>query len=723
MKSMMKKTLSVIIALAMILVPMSVFAAAGDPIAVPSYEYCIYSGDMVTVGAGETIYFEISTEGSDATYDFVVEGTGDFDVTICTEDGAGAYLDGTPVSAVNGKVETTIAGYASTYYYCAFAITNNSAESVDYTCTIAFPQGSQSNPYPVTLAVGGTVNVTVPAYAQYYVSATLPEQYVDYQLTITGNTGFGIAEGYMPTWDNNGTYVGTVASYWGPASVCILNNTDVEQTYTLALDNMPLGAQSNPDALPVNETVTKDLVNQEYWYTWTAEEDGTFTFEIDNALCADGWTYNLQHNDNVYNFSTGWGESDKNVCEVAVVAGDTILLGVSIPTYYPEIDYYDIYTPASGTVVFTTTFSTGDDNQGGEDIGGDKGEEGGDDVNYAESGEYLVVGDNTVVVDGGYEYTIYTFEPTEEGEYTFTSDNSVMGIVSNNGMWVTVESVADAVNSNEFSWECTAVGQSIWVAVQAETNIANITITRAELDTSDEIPWVDYENMVTPEAFTYEGDADKLVYVDAEDDVDDSMNVYYNDEDGYYHYGSEDGPIIYVNLDESMMSIVSLVGNGKLVGANYDENGEVSELVDCTAAIMEYIACADAVETADGTLTLYPLTDDLVVMYIACGDYMGWYGENGWLELDTADAWMFACYYELDETADDGNNDNTGDNVGDNTNDNAGDNAGDNNTGNVADPEIPNTDSKAFGVAIAMMATVAALGATVVTTKKSKRVK
>lgn len=726
MKSMMKKTLSVIIALAMILVPMSVFAATGDPVAMP--ENFIWSGSVVTVEAGATTYFELG--GSVGTFDFIVEGTGDFTVAACTEgNGTEPYAEGTPVASVDGVVTTQLGIFESTYGCGAFAITNNSAEAVDYTCTVVFPEGSQDNPKALTLVVGDTATVTVPAGSQYYVAAALPVMGMEYQLTITGNTGFGFTNGMgMPMWDTSGTYVGTIAAYGGAANFAIVNNTAEDQTYTLALADIPkpLGSEFNPDELPMDTTTTKALEGDEYWYAWTATEDGTFTFTYENDLCVDGWTYYIEHGEDVYFYSTAWDEYEYVSCSFDVVAGDEVKVSVSIPTYFPETEYYDAYYDAYvynyGDVVFTTAFTT-ENSGGGEDIGG--GDEGGEDVNYVESGESLVVGDNMAVVDGDYEYTIYTFEPTEEGEYTFTSDDSVMGIVSNNGMWITVESVADAVNSNEFSWECTGVGQTIWVAVKADANIANITITRAELDTSDEIPWVDYENMETPEDFTFEGNADNLVYIDVEDDVDDSMIVYYNPEDGLYHYGSEDGPIVYVNLDESMMSMVGVAGNGKLVAAVYDEEGNIVELVDCTEAMMEYIAAADYVETADGTLTLYPLTDDLAIMYIVCGDYMGWYGEEGWLELDTADAWMFACYYELDETADDGDE---GDNSGDNTGDNAGDNAGDNTDDNagsgdsVADPEIPNTNAEAVGVAFAMMATAAALGATVVS-KKSKRVK
>lgn len=695
MKSMMKKTLSVIIALAMILVPMSVFAAAGDPVPVPSWEYCIYSGSTVTVGAGETIYFEIATEGSTDTLGFLVEGTGDFDVTVCTEDGAGAYLDGTPVSAIDGMVETTITGFESTYYYCAFAITNNSAEAVDYTCTIAFPQGSQSNPYPITLAVGGTATVTIPAYTEYYVGATLPEPMTEYQLTITGNTGFGVSEGWMPTWDTDGEIVTTTSAYYGPANICIVNNTEVEQTYTLALDNMPLGASSNPDTAVIGSQTATVSDNGSYHYTWTAVEDGTVTVSMD---AESGWMYQVSVEPisgewaDYYTSDMHWYDDDPSVPSesIVVAAGDIVSIMVST---YDATGYYSPAGSVDWTLEFTTdlTGDEGGDDIGGGDIGG--GDEGGEDVNYVESGESLFVGHNMCVVDGGYEYTIYTFEPTEEGVYTFTSDDSKMGIVSYNGLWITIDPSAETVNANEFVWECTGVGQSIWVAVKADTNIANITITREDRAPVVEVPWTIYENVVTPEDFTFEGNADELVYVDVEDETVDTAVL---GEDGYYHLNSADGEILYVSLDDALVSMLAAQSYGQLIYVEQDENLVVLSKTDYNDAFAEYAACADE-ETM-----LYPLTVDLMEMLKSVGTHQGWYLENGYAGT-SEDAWMFLCYYV--PAAEDGGN------------------QGGNEGGNVPDPEIPNTGAEAFGVAIAMMATAAALGATVVTTKKSKRVK
>ena len=42
---------------------------------------------------------------------------------------------------------------------------------------------------------------------------------------------------------------------------------------------------------------------------------------------------------------------------------------------------------------------------------------------------------------------------------------------------------------------------------------------------------------------------------------------------------------------------------------------------------------------------LYPLTDDLMLIFQRIGAYRDWYGAEGWVGGELEDAWMFACYY------------------------------------------------------------------------------
>ena len=410
----------------------------------------------------------------------------------------------------------------------------------------------------------------------------------------------------------------------------------------------PVGTWGNPEVISAG-TYAANLASgsQGYYYSWTAAETGTATIAMDSA---SGWMYSVngEMTDGSFIYGdTHWCDDDPVVASesIAVNAGD--ILTISVNTYDPA----DPWSAPAGTVNWTLSFTAGaaggDDGEGGDDIGGgDIG--GGDDeeeVNYAYSDTYLEVGTNAYVLDAGYPYTIFTFEPTETGKYIISAD-ALVGIVSYNGMWVSVDPSAETVAANSVEWDCTGVGQSIWVAVFADTNIANITVEKEEL-VIKEIEKIEYENVVTPEEFIFEGDANELVYVDTEDDI---ADVAVLGEDGYYHLNSATGPILYANLNDSIMPLLDAYGYGQIKDVIYDEEGDAIAVVDYNSAYMEYFSNAFYVETEENDMYLYPLTEDIMAIYQNVGANNGWYGEEGWVGGTEEDAWMFACYYFEGET-------------------------------------------------------------------------
>ena len=280
----MKKILSIALALCMLLtiLPMSVSAATGDALANGNFSTA-WNDEFVSVEAGATAYFEMGYYDP-GEYNFSVTGTGDFTVAPCGLGTDTWYTEGTPVAAVDGVANAVLLvsdGANDNGGYGGFSITNNSTESADYLVTIELPIGTQNNPDSVSIALDGTATVTVPSGANYYVAVTLPETGKEYQLTITGETGFGLSSGWgMPTWDTNGTIITTASAWWGPYSMCLVNNTATEQTYTLLLSNMPVGTSANPDAAVVGSNVA-NITNTEYYYTWVAEQDSIVTVAMD----------------------------------------------------------------------------------------------------------------------------------------------------------------------------------------------------------------------------------------------------------------------------------------------------------------------------------------------------------------------------------------------------------------------------------------------------------
>ena len=401
-------------------------------------------------------------------------------------------------------------------------------------------------------------------------------------------------------------------------------------TVSVNFELSAVGSWGNPDTVEAGSVATELAeANQGYYYNWTAPASGTLTVSMDDA---SGWTYviNGELADGNYTYGdTHWYDDDPVVASETfnVSAGD--VYSIMVGTY----DSDNPWNAPAGTVNWTLTFVPGEGGSGSEGGSGDIGGEPEDtEITYTNSDVYLQVGSAAYALSGEHTYTIFTFEPSEIGKYTITSD-MLIGIVSYNGMWVTVEPSATTVASTTAEWTCGGVGQSIWVAVKGDADEADITVEWGDSGIV-EIPVTVYQNKTEPQPFTYGGVASELMYVDTFDDV---LDVAVLGKDGYYHLGDAYGPILYADLNDSLMSLATVNSYGQLREAIYEDGVLVSK-IDYTEAYMAYEACMDK----NG---LYPLTEDLMVIFQRIGAYKEWYGASGWVGGELDDAWMFACYY------------------------------------------------------------------------------
>ncbi|MBQ3183658.1 MAG: hypothetical protein IJB57_08310 [Clostridia bacterium] len=429
-----------------------------------------------------------------------------------------------------------------------------------------------------------------------------------------------------------------------------------------------VGTNGNPEVISVGDYAPKlEASSQGYYYKWTATEEGSVTVAMSDDNI-NGWQYgvNVEKADGTFKYGdTHWCDDDPVVLSEShdVVAGD--ILTIYVNTYNPSSEFN---TPA-GTVNWTLSFTAG---EGGNDDGGDNGNEGGNEDDnggevvpppaeetYTNSEIPLEVGTKEYPLIEGYDYTVFPFEPSQTGKYTFTAANGLIGIVSYNGMWVTVEPTADTVKDNSFVWECTGVGQTIWVAAKYnpvtraldDGKSVSISISREDIEV-DTMPWTTYINTHKPQPFTFTGDADELEPVEV---FDNNVDKPVMGSDGYYHLNSATGPILYVDIDDAMMNLVDAMSYGQVKDIIMDGDKIVSK-IDYNEAIGQYIDCADE------TLCLYPLTDDLIAIYKGTGHFQGWYGEEGWLGTTADDGYLFACYFINDGSVNTGNNNNNGGN-------------------------------------------------------------
>jgi hypothetical protein len=124
-------------------------------------------------------------------------------------------------------------------------------------------------------------------------------------LTITGDDSFKVVyDGVEHTSENGKVEIRNFST--GRTYFDIINLSGTEQTYSIQCQ-YPLGSVKNPAVLNTDQQVNIALKNFEldtdYYYVWTAEEDGVFQFDLVgniNTLRWRPWKYEITHGEDVY---------------------------------------------------------------------------------------------------------------------------------------------------------------------------------------------------------------------------------------------------------------------------------------------------------------------------------------------------------------------------------------------------------------------------------------
>ena len=127
------------------------------------------------------------------------------------------------------------------------------------------------------------------------------------------------------------------------------------------------------------------------------------------------------------------------------------------------------------------------------------------------------------------------------------------------------------------------------------------------------------------------------------------------DSNGFYHLGSVNGPLLYVNLITESFDLTNAYysGYGALaMRGKYTDAAGVTHYYDFLEAMRAYAAVLYNSDYENG---LYPLTEDLMLYIKAYGANQGWYEPNtspfeaiqGDHNADSA--WLVSCYYFGDE--------------------------------------------------------------------------
>lgn len=127
-----------------------------------------------------------------------------------------------------------------------------------------------------------------------------------------------------------------------------------------------------------------------------------------------------------------------------------------------------------------------------------------------------------------------------------------------------------------------------------------------------------------------------------------------NENDGFYHLNTADGPLVLVYLTEDtkyLSCFKNILDRSGVSKYFFDENEKFIKKESYSECLLEYIECADE------KTGVYPLTEDLKYIIQQRGDYVGWFDveSSNYIFIDGAGnkdktinadiAWLFMCCY------------------------------------------------------------------------------
>ena len=280
---------------------------------------------------------------------------------------------------------------------------------------------------------------------------------------------------------------------------------------------------------------------------------------------------------------------------------------------------------------------------------------------YNDSKAYVITTGSFALDFDADGFTYFLFIPEAAGRYKFSVSSDVKATVGyyGNPMIIYDYDLSDEADREDGALYINV--RSYNVGESAESTTTYLVGVKGEADgtgifrservgdlelTPEELPWTEYVKTKDIVPFAFEGGA--LTDIDIQDVT---VTVVLGD-DGYYHYGSADGPLVYLRLASASKYLVSFDKMAETQHFGHyvnDENGKFLYKITYQTMLLEYIAAAKA----GGDAGIYPLTEDLAIMIKDMGAYLGWFTpsdvgtENPLFGTNpiTENAWLFACVY------------------------------------------------------------------------------
>lgn len=259
----------------------------------------------------------------------------------------------------------------------------------------------------------------------------------------------------------------------------------------------------------------------------------------------------------------------------------------------------------------------------------------------------------------------YLFTPTTAGTYEFSVQDGSNVAIGYYGAPHYIQSLSAAeVKDNKFTVSISAsmigtgdTGTSVIViGVDSLENTKNCVVGVERIGdpkhTIEDEPWTIYKKTSALSKYTLPAGATlKDFDITA---TSDKYKLVYNQNDGFYHLDTEDGPVVFVRLAKDPSYVACYKTILDKTGVNkyfYDENGEFAKKESYSECLLEYIECADEEEG------VYPLTEDLKYIIQQHGGYVGWFNAEGnnyifknqdgnpVVGVNSEISWLFMCCY------------------------------------------------------------------------------
>ena len=235
------------------------------------------------------------------------------------------------------------------------------------------------------------------------------------------------------------------------------------------------------------------------------------------------------------------------------------------------------------------------------------------------------------------DYTFFIFRPTIAAIYTITYESDSDLTISYHGGSFFVQGIDLSTSSSDISKYENGLAMSVYASnlgneyvigvKSASVTSCIISIKNAGDPGSriEDAPWTPYledEEKVNEQLnMTVSGTYTVIDLTDL------TVKAVYNENDGYYHLGTEDGPIIFIDLTSNsqyVSSIQTICGNQRMGAYIYDAYGKIVEKRSYNELFIQY-GMPDSADTKVDSPIRVALTAKLAEAIQSFGDRNDWW--------------------------------------------------------------------------------------------------